>query len=277
MSWNGMSRAYQTLSLEGIIGELVVEDAGHFQFLAEPTTLQRSICYEGRTTNEHVRGMAYAAMVAWAELMVRARAELMVAMVAWAELMVRAPRMVAVVAWAELMVRARAELMVAMVSWAELMYAPGVDGTVAWAELTVRRVCLPEDCGTSDDASGAAPPSRPPLAPPSAVAAAEQTRDNTPIAEREREYTHSGHQSQKGRENIQRRPTSMNTRDYAVRKTTLGNAEKWALSQEMDSEEVGKVRRVLKYTAMSVAEEYGSMSRIGSRVKLLGPPDDTFL
>eukprot|EP00959_Pyramimonas_sp_CCMP1952_P394645 8268495-Pyramimonas_sp.AAC.1 len=69
----------------------------------------------------------------------------------------------------------------------------------------------------------------------------------------------------------------MNTRDYAVRKTTLGNAEKWALSQEMDSEEVGKVRRVLKYTAMSVAEEYGSMSRIGSRVKLLGPPDDTFL
>lgn len=48
-----------------------VEDAGHFQFVDAPTTIQRSVCTEGRASSDDVKGVAYGAMVAWAELTVR--------------------------------------------------------------------------------------------------------------------------------------------------------------------------------------------------------------
>ncbi|CAG9462582.1 unnamed protein product [Pedinophyceae sp. YPF-701] len=51
--------------------QLLVRDAGHFQFLDRKSALQSAVCAEGRTPDGVVRAVAQAAMVAWGEAHVR--------------------------------------------------------------------------------------------------------------------------------------------------------------------------------------------------------------
>lgn len=55
--------------------QAVVPSAGHFQFLDEQSTLDRAVCAAGRTSDATVRAFSQAAMVAWAEIMVRRGAD----------------------------------------------------------------------------------------------------------------------------------------------------------------------------------------------------------
>jgi len=53
--------------------QVVVPQAGHFQFLDEQSLLDRSVCAAGRTPDATVRAVSRAAMVSWAEVLVRRR------------------------------------------------------------------------------------------------------------------------------------------------------------------------------------------------------------
>lgn len=53
--------------------ELVLADAGHFQFLDEQSTLDRAVCTVGRTPDTVIKLTSQALMVAWGQLMIRER------------------------------------------------------------------------------------------------------------------------------------------------------------------------------------------------------------
>lgn len=53
--------------------EVVLKDAGHFQFVDSTSLLFRSICREGATPDDAVRAVTQAVMVAWGETMVKGR------------------------------------------------------------------------------------------------------------------------------------------------------------------------------------------------------------
>ncbi len=50
-----------------------IRDAGHFSFLDAQSPLQRAVCPEGQISEDAVRRVSQAVMVAWAETMVRPR------------------------------------------------------------------------------------------------------------------------------------------------------------------------------------------------------------
>ncbi|KAK9820264.1 hypothetical protein WJX72_008273 [[Myrmecia] bisecta] len=51
--------------------ELVIRNAGHFQFLDQQSAMQRAVCAQGSLDDKLVRQAAQAVMVAWAEVMLR--------------------------------------------------------------------------------------------------------------------------------------------------------------------------------------------------------------
>jgi hypothetical protein len=51
--------------------QVQIDDAGHFQFLDEPSALQRAVCAAGEVDEGAVRRTSQAVMVAWAEIMLR--------------------------------------------------------------------------------------------------------------------------------------------------------------------------------------------------------------
>ena len=53
--------------------QVVLTDAGHFQFLDVQSALDRAVCTVGRTPDAIVRLVSQALMVAWGQLMIRER------------------------------------------------------------------------------------------------------------------------------------------------------------------------------------------------------------
>lgn len=53
--------------------QMVMRDAGHFQFLDEQSALDRAVCAVGHTPDKEIRLVSQAIMIAWGQLMIRER------------------------------------------------------------------------------------------------------------------------------------------------------------------------------------------------------------